>query len=368
MIPILQFSNDAFMQNFVTSVVKTATLNGGKNGYAVTDTIDREWAATVQLFNNNNNSDSLRTADYRYYHRPEHNLLIAQYASAPIHSSNDGIYNQFLNVTSQINQAYAIRWKYDYIILSGIMDFKLPWNKTFHVERYIIDGIRVNATETDNNNRQYTRSPGGVPESRATYNKLGVLDWALTQTKYDCLLILDADAMMFDFSRDITSLLPPEYSLFFGSSIPKRGPFLVAHKTNRTDVPGTGSINVGVTLWNLRHPLTRHLLQQWKSLCLRRIRSGKDDDDQAPLQNLLKDDLDAAKRARVVHAISKEFAYANGAWVKHFIRPAGSTWSTGNNNNNNSTDKSNNSATDRLDQMQRTANEVCSTYFPICNQ
>ncbi len=57
---------------------------------------------------------------------------------------------------------------------------------------------------------------------------------------YDKLLILDMDAMMYDFSRDIAHLLPQDK-------------MLVAHKVVRGDSPVTANINIGVTLWNLQH-------------------------------------------------------------------------------------------------------------------
>lgn len=274
-----------------------------------------------------------------------HHLLIAQYAASS--SASNGTYDKFLDISSKINQAYAIMWKYDYLILKGIPYSGPHLNESFEVQRYVVDGERIITIEGDNNDATRTRShlinPSPlVPESRATYNKVALLEMALLDTKYDSLLILDADAMLYDFSRDIITLLPLD-----------EGALLVAHKTNHSDVPGTGSINVGVTLWNLRNRITPLVLDRWKTMCLRRIQHGKDDDDQAPLQNILKDDINQTQRDRVVYAISKEFAYANGRFVRHFIRPAGSTWA-------------NVSSARRLANMEQTSSKVCARYHPIC--
>jgi hypothetical protein len=245
----------------------------------------------------------------------------------------------------------------------------IPWNETFQIERLVVRGKRVpSAFHRRSPAKRIKRKTAPLPESRATYNKLAILALALSERQYDSLLILDADAMLFDFSRDITTLLPPdilpsgtasltEPIVSTGSSSrAKRGALLVAHKTNRSDVPATGSINVGVTLWNLRHPLTPALLDRWKLMCELRMWSGRGDDDQAPLQSILKNDLDAAKRERVVYAISKEFAYDNGLFVKHFIRPARSAWNV-----------SERTQQYRLMRMQQAAEEICSHDSSVCN-
>jgi hypothetical protein len=95
---------------------------------------------------------------------------------------------------------------------------------------------------------------------------------------------------------------------------------LAAHKTQATEPSGTGSINVGVTLWNLNHPLTSIIVERWQQECLWRMRNDRPDDDQAPLQALLKDALDDEKRHQVVYAVTDEFAYGKGTFIRHVIR------------------------------------------------
>jgi hypothetical protein len=359
-----QYTNDAFVRDFVKTIIKNATVAEDSDSWDDLErgapseplTMDNAWVPTEQI--------------------TQRRLLIAQYAADATsqHSaaSSNITYETFLSFTSRVNQAYAIAWHCDYLILRGTMDPNIPWNETFQIERLVVRGKRLSSTfhrrSPAKRDKRAKRQTPSLPASRATYNKLAILDLALSERQYDSLLILDADAMLFDFSRDITTLLPPDMlpsgaafttapNVSTGSSSrAKRGALLVAHKTNRTDVPATGSINVGVTLWNLRHPLTPALLDRWKLMCELRMWSGRGDDDQAPLQSILKKDLDATKRERVVYAISKEFAYDNGLFVKHFIRPARSAWNV-----------SERTQQYRLTKMQQAAEEVCSRYSSVCN-
>jgi hypothetical protein len=132
--------------------------------------------------------------------------------------------------------------------------------------------------------------------------------------QYEALLLLDADAMIYDFSRDIADLLP-------------RDKLLVAHKVKNTDSNYTANINLGVTLWNLQHPVLPIIVEKWKKLCLQRIlnRSNLDDNDQVPLQKLL-NQLPDVQRQKLVLAVSHELGYGRGRLVKHFIRPNKKSW------------------------------------------
>jgi hypothetical protein len=286
---------------------------------------------------------------------PRRRVLIAQYTGTAAtqsfpSSSSSNIYDQFLWMTSKLNAAYAVKWKHDFWIMHGIA-FRDPNGTTpqnYTIEKLVIDGRRQPPCNDDcwNNSIVYNQLLDNVPQSRSTYNKVAILELALKETQYDGLLLLDADAMMYDFSRNIADLLSP-------NSV------LIAHKTNNSEGSHTGSINVGVTLWNLRHKLTPYVARRWKSNCLRRImyHSDKLDDDQAPLQFLLKRELDQKRRDKVVYAIEDEFYYARGTFIRHFIRPAGSTWM------NNTMD----SESIRLMKIQRSANEVCTKYHMMCD-
>ena len=295
-----------------------------------------------------------------------HSLLVAQYAAprnphlADNKLSND-VYDQMLDLTSVINQAYCVAWKCDYWILRGIPalneDDESSSSSLLTPERYVVDGERQRIVPPLLINEEpETTNTTDVPvaSSRSTYNKVVLLELAtLHETKYDRLLILDADAMLYDFDRPIAS------------AVPDKGCVFTAHKTHRNDPPGTGSINVGVTVWNLRDPLTPIILQKWKQMCGERVRNGLHDDDQAPLQSLLKkQQLDQTKRNRVVCAVNDEFAYAKGRWVKHFIRRS-DAWGDDSGGEQQGGDVVR--GAERLAQIRAVSEEICERYHPICD-
>ena len=335
---LVQYKNNIYTLSFVRSIASFDSFTNLQR-YALTDIVSTNYTTNVAS-----------TARRR-------RVLIAQYTASTqsfSSASPNNIYDQFLWMTSKVNAAYAVQWQHDFWIMRGIA-YAHP-NGTdpqqyYNIEKWVINGHRQSLHNEDsrrNSTLDYTIDiPDDVPPSRSTYNKIAILELALTATAYDGLLILDADAMMYDFSRDIADLLSP-------NSV------LVAHKTNSSEGPHTGSINAGVTLWNLRHKLTPYVAERWKSKCLRRIEQQSDDkldDDQAPLQFLLKYELDQNRREKVVYAIENEFHYARGTFIRHFIRPAGSTWT------NNTMD----SESTRLMKIERSANEVCTKNRRLCD-
>jgi hypothetical protein len=227
------------------------------------------------------------------------NVLIAQYSSGYA-----GKYNLLMNLTKPINQLYAERWGYDYYALRG------------PPPGLIAALASKNASFT---------------ESRSTYFKVLLLDDAIEQGIYDYMVLLDADAIFYDFERDIAQLIPDNK-------------LLVAHKVRRDDVPGTGNVNIGVTLWNLRHPAASWLVNRWKKTCC-------SDDDQTPLQRILKRELTQVERDSIVQAVSKEFSYGKGTFIKHFIRAG--------------VDEA--SVERRVSKIQRVWEEVCPRYALKCS-
>jgi hypothetical protein len=286
-----------------------------------------------------------------------HHIVMAQYTGrsrAADNNTTDDTYERFLSLTSKINIAYARKWGYDFWILRGLPFSGPHLNASYTLERHVIQGQLQEIPQSiseDANEVEPTMS-----YSRATYNKLTLLQLALQEEDESLhgILILDADAMMYDFSRDIAGLLLPNT-------------VVVAHSTNtnnattNSDASSSGSINVGVTLWNIRHPLAPLVYQRWRDRCVRRIlyHPDKMDDDQAPLQHILKYELDAERRSRVVTALEgKEFHYASGTFVRHFIRPAGSTWTSYSTADGDAL---------RLQKMQRSIAEVCARNQGVCD-
>lgn len=203
-------------------------------------------------------------------------LLIAQYSAF-------GKYARLLELTAPINKMYARRWKHDFVILQGTL-MTIPEDRNCP-----------------------------PPEERSRFNKIALLQMALNQTqRYDQLLILDADAMIYDFAYDLTGLLIATNSM------------LIAQRVHENDPPGTWNINNGVMLWNLHHPLTASVAEKWDMAC----RKGLPDNrpfrgDQFYLHKVLQQD-ETAQLA--VFSVWKEFYYRDGTVVKHFQRSKMFTW------------------------------------------
>jgi hypothetical protein len=169
--------------------------------------------------------------------------------------------------------------------------------------------------------------------------------------RYDKLLILDSDALMYDFSRDIATLLPNDR-------------MMLAHKVKRNESEEAWNINIGVTLWNLRHIATIPLCRAWKKACIHRIvkRPTVRDSDQTPLQAIMKD-IPEKDRRTMIFAIPDELGYSKGRFIRHFIRPDASNW----------TDYANTMPL-RIANIQRTITEICehtytiSKHPDICNE
>jgi len=198
-------------------------------------------------------------------------LLIATYSAF-------GKYARLLELTSPINKAYAKHWKYDMVILQGT-SLILPEDE--------------NCTPT---------------EERSMFNKIALLLEALNQkNKYNYLLLMDADALIYDFSFDIVDLITTNETM------------LVAQATNPDSPPATRKINNGITLWNLHHHLTRQVAEDWNHVCRQGIPLHG---DQFFLQRVLKSD----DRIAAVSAVQKEFRYRSATVVKHFLRLNSRSW------------------------------------------
>jgi hypothetical protein len=343
---LIQYSNSIYSLSYVKTIL---LFNAVTSQYPTSDAI--EDGLSLRDLTDVPSSFSYETKSTRRH------ILIAQYTATRYMNIEgdvdvENIYEQFLSVTSKINAAYAIQWNHDYWIMRGIafIDPYEPSQHHFHIERLVMDGVRQNVRNIISGQNESHDILSTIPDSRATYNKITLLELALMDQKYDGILILDADAMMYDFSRNIADLLSPHKTV------------LIAQKTtNSSDDPHTGSINVGVTLWNLRHKLTPYVVKRWKDKCVQRIMYHSDDkidDDQAPLQYLLKYELDQNRRNKVVYAMDNEFHYARGLFVRHFIRPSGSVW----------TNSTLDSDLIRLSKMKTSANDVCVRYHPVCDQ
>jgi hypothetical protein len=169
-----------------------------------------------------------------------------------------------------------------------------------------------------------------------TYNKVALLEMALHSSKYydyHHLLILDSDAVLVNHSIPITTLLPDDKMLL----------------ANRIE-PGASdwNINIGVTLWNLRHDQLPRLLWLWKWRCRLRYLTFRSDNDQRPLQFVLQEW--PVLRQSILAATKKYFYYDQGQVVKHFMRSNDQAWEDSN---------SSGESRDRIQKIRQQVLEVC---------
>lgn len=330
-------------------------------------------------------------------------LLIVQYTGISRNNDNNhnnniqNYYDILLNLTSYINQVYCIKWKHDYMIFRGIHYLGIYQNESCgtRIDYIIQNGIRIQQHQqlsnlNDNTTIISNDCPYNYTDSRATYNKIYILETIINDKQYkglyDRVLILDSDAMMYDFNRNIaTSFIPlsspsppssheddsnnnttvqQSYDTILNN---RNDMILVAHKTNQYDTNYTGSINIGVTLWNLQHPLIQVFVNKWKIKTLSRMRrydsNNHNDDDQGPLQFILKSIPDSY-RHHIILATYNELGYGRGTFIKHYIRSNFSTWNI--NNNNNTTSNNNTNDDIRLNKVRTAFNEICYNNSPIC--
>ena len=201
------------------------------------DAFFQMFTITVQpLSNSDNTTESQRRAEWEWYCYSSQNtstprILLAQYAGPHAPGAH---YSELLQCTSPVNRAYAKWWGMDYVILTGI-----ALN-----DHHVIPSHYFQARHS-------------------SYNKLELLRQALKlQQQYDWLWILDADALVYNFSTPLVSILPSNAT---------ESLFLMAHKVLTQDSVHTWHINNGVTLWNLHHPTTTEVLLDWTRHSLNRI-------------------------------------------------------------------------------------------------
>ncbi len=176
---------------------------------------------------------------------------------------------------------------------------------------------------------------------------MGILEYAFQHPtkKWDYVLILDSDAIMYDFERDISRI----YNMTDEA--------LIAHRVLRFTSSKTFDINAGVILWNLRHEQTKRIVSDWEKE-IYRVFETQVGEDQEALHRILRR---IPWRNRPIRAIRNDFHYAKGTVVKHFIRPGRKAvrkhW-----------DDKQLKTEDRVKRMMQTADAICEKYKAYCDQ
>jgi hypothetical protein len=259
-----------------------------------------EWRRFRQVQDSSVNS----TRDNSTIHKaPSKNyVLIGQYDSGV-----DSMYSTLLNISSRVNIEYAKKYEFDYVAIRGIT-FTTPLDKTLRIPQ----------------------------PSRATYSKLTLLERALDY-QYEYLFVLDSDALVYDFTRDISQLISADK-------------MILAHQVESFEKKQYHNINIGMILFNLRHPTMRGFLGVWKMLCAHQIMAGIFDDDQTMMQYL----VDVLGAEQLVEKNYKDLSYHYGDFAHHFVRNNASSWT-----DSDSMEK-------RIQTIQAAATEVCNKYHLDC--
>jgi hypothetical protein len=128
-------------------------------------------------------------------------------------------------------------------------------------------------------------SPHGckAPPSHSSIDKIRVLFEAIdSDTRYDRLLLLDADAMIYGMDTDLTSLLGGNDDDNFVVMGPQ-----VLGEDGKRDKNKPWEISSGMTFWNLEHPLTPTVALDWFNYAKNAIIRGSYRSDQKYLHKAL---------------------------------------------------------------------------------
>ena len=140
---------------------------------------------------------------------------------------------------------------------------------------------------------------------------------------YDQLLLLDSDAMMYNFTVDVSTLLPDEH-MVAGHYVEQKD-----FKQERGDEDAAASlplllepkstwdINAGILLWNLHHNLTRRVAVEWYVSARDAVIKGTFNGDQLYLHRTLRKTFE---RIQNTIGLPNEFAYGHGTVIRHYIR------------------------------------------------
>lgn len=199
-------------------------------------------------------------------------------------------------------------------------------------------------------------------DSHTTLNKIRLLFHAIDNSdKYDQVLLMDADAFVYNLDVDLTTLLDEKKHLVAAQPLPS------SHKRDLWD------IHSGVTLWNLNHPYIASVAVDWFERAKKAVVYGTYSNDQEFLQETLAEHLDwqhqneadhrhdhddeNLDKCIVLNLRRHEFDYENGTFVKQFVKE--SFRDSGGNGNSTFIEE-------RLQRMQDAAKGVCSKHAQEC--
>ncbi len=220
----------------------------------------------IQPYNNNSNQKPIwKWSRYHRWYSTRPSLLIGHYTS----QDEADNYRVMMKTSAQaISRAYCRRWRCDVVTLEGTL-FKHP-----------------------------------------THNKVGLVETAFWRG-YQRLLLLDADCILVNHTVDVTRLIP-------------NNKMVMAHHIWGNITREPWNTNVGVTLWNLRHPWLLYFAWRWRKRC----ETDTMNNDQWHYHILIQGKEGEWKGFEQAQLATTEdyFQYEKGSVVKHFKREEGDVW------------------------------------------
>lgn len=192
-----------------------------------------------------------------------------------------GKYEKILKITRSANKRWAALREFDYMSVIGVYE--------------------------------------GGQEWLSTYNKALIVARELNASSYDLVFYMDTDAVVSNPSYDVRAMM--------------HGALIAAGRGGNN---GPWDINIGVALWNLRHPRAAAIVDEWVIGCKTMIESTLKGhmygDDQSVLHAVLRRELkfqgiDTVNYTAAARKLITDLPHA--PHLHHILRPRSDDW-TGN--------------------------------------
>ena len=277
-------NHDASASSTVNANIDTGTStstsdrNDGNNnhvdGSSSFTTTDTTTTTTRTTTSNTNENKSIIIDNYNNSNNPPA-ILIVQDASP-------GPDEEVLYVTSQVNRAYAKRWGHDYLQFTGIaVGGSNSWQATFnkpYLLRKLIQARIENAKPKPKDCQKEGPKDDSVLEQQQQ-SEAGIGTAATNNTScnikpsidsYDIVMFLDSSAIIVQLDYNVLSLIQSDKMI--ATSLSKI--IEIGHNDdNNNNNDNSNGNNADVMLWNLNHPETFHISNQWIEKCIQKSRT-----------------------------------------------------------------------------------------------
>lgn len=215
-----------------------------------------------------------------------------------IQDASPGSDEEVLYVTSKVNRAYAKRWGFDYLQFTGIANGgSSSWQATFN-KPFLLNQIIQARAENRNPNfvpdcyQDLKNSGGGATISITNTTTVSCLiKPTLHTSSYDIVMLIDSSAIIVQLDYNIINLIQSDKMI--ATSISS---ILDAQNINKNNNPNNN--NADVMLWNLNHPQTMPISNQWLQKSVEKSNSitksfNNDEESERILSEIIETQLDS---------------------------------------------------------------------------